>query len=360
MMMDFLVERRHIQNVQFVQRDDAVSLTENQILCAVDHFAFTANNITYAASGEFLKYWNFFPVPEEGWGRVPVWGFADVIESQHPEIAVGERLYGYWPMSTHLVIQAGKVSESSFQDVVEHRQELNPVYNTYVRVAQAQGYDNESLNALLRPMFTTSFLLDDFADDNGYFGAETMLLSSASSKTGYGTAFLLHRNRVELGADYRIIGLTSPKNIDFVKSLGCYDEVLPYDGVTTLIPASALYLDFAGNGALRKTIHDHYGDLLKYDCAIGATNWDKMGSARDVEGVKPELFFAPAQIQKRMKDWGRDAYNERMTTSWLAFLEQSDSWVDVVSDKGEDAIEKIYKAMLVGEAPPHNGYMLSF
>lgn len=360
MTIDFLIERKNIRNTRFVERDTAFSLDAGQIRCAVDHFAFTANNITYASSGEYLKYWQFFPVAEEGWGRVPVWGYADVIESKHPEIAMGERIYGYWPLATHLVIQADKVTEIGFRDVAEHRQDLNPVYNSYVRVAHATGYEAEALNALLRPMFITSFMLDDFALDRDFFGAETILLSSASSKTGYGTAFLLHRNRAERDINYRIIGLTSPKNIDFVKSLGCYDAVYPYAEVTNLPQQAALYLDFAGNGALRHTIHEHYGDWLKYDCAIGATNWDKMGSARSVSGVKPELFFAPAQIQKRLQDWGPAQYNAKMATAWQAFLERAEDWVDVVEQQGTDAIEQVYAEMLIGAAPPHNGYMLKF
>ena len=53
--------------------------------------------------------------------------------------------------------------------------------------------DSESAQALLRPLFITSWLIDDFLADNNFFGADTMLLSSASSKTAYGTAFQLRQ-----------------------------------------------------------------------------------------------------------------------------------------------------------------------
>ena len=42
----------------------------------------------------------FFPA-ESGWGRVPVWGFADVVGSRHQALAEGVRVFGYLPMSTH-------------------------------------------------------------------------------------------------------------------------------------------------------------------------------------------------------------------------------------------------------------------
>lgn len=71
----------------------------------VTRFAFTANNINYAVLGEHLKYWQLFPAPE-GFGNVPVRGLGEVIASKHPGIAAGETLFGYFPMATHLVIEA--------------------------------------------------------------------------------------------------------------------------------------------------------------------------------------------------------------------------------------------------------------
>ena len=44
---------------------------------------------------------------------------------------------------------------------------------------------------MYRPLFFTSFMLADQLEDNDWFGAEVLVLSSASSKTAYGTAFLL-------------------------------------------------------------------------------------------------------------------------------------------------------------------------
>lgn len=36
-------------------------LWTNEVLLGIEHFAFTANNITYAAFGDVVQYWNFFP-----------------------------------------------------------------------------------------------------------------------------------------------------------------------------------------------------------------------------------------------------------------------------------------------------------
>ena len=93
-------------------------LAEGQVLFRVDQFALTSNNITYAAAGDMLNYWGFFPA-EEGWGRIPAMGFGDVVASAHPEVAEGQRVFGFFPMSTHLVVQAEDVGPEGFIDGVE-------------------------------------------------------------------------------------------------------------------------------------------------------------------------------------------------------------------------------------------------
>ncbi|MEM7345613.1 MAG: DUF2855 family protein, partial [Chloroflexota bacterium] len=266
---DFLINRSNIRETKIAEVEDTAELYPNQIRCKIDHFAFTANNITYAATGDVLNYWDFFPAPE-GWGKLPVWGFADVVESAHPDIAVGERLYGYWPLATHLTIEADKVRPGSFVDAAPHRQHLNGIYNTYTRTANSPGFapELEHLNALLRPLFTTSFLIDDFFYDNDFFGADAVIISSASSKTAIGTAFQLFSNREARGADIQVIGLTSPRNVAFVEGLGCYDQVVAYDDVAGIsAETKAAYIDIAGNGQLRSTVHHHFTDNLVHSSA---------------------------------------------------------------------------------------------
>ena len=97
-----------------VIKDEIVGgLAEDEVLLQVDRLALTANNISYAASGDALGYWRFFPAAD-GWGRVPAMGWADVVASNHADIVVGERVWGFFPFSTHLKILAGKVSQQSF------------------------------------------------------------------------------------------------------------------------------------------------------------------------------------------------------------------------------------------------------
>jgi uncharacterized protein DUF2855 len=255
--IDFIVSRHDLQDCKIIETrlPDAKALSDDALLIKIDRFAFTANNITYATLGDRLKYWQLFPAPES-FGNIPVWGFGEVIASRHPFIDVGERLFGYFPMATHLVIEADSVSKRGLRDAAPHRQGVAPVYNAYARVSGDAAFAGREgdYQALLRPLFMLSFLVDDFLNENEFFDARSVLLSSASSKTVFGLAHLLHTQRTAI----RVIGLTSAANADFVRSLGCYHEVVTYDRVTTLpqdVPVA--FVDMAGNGELQASLHHH-------------------------------------------------------------------------------------------------------
>jgi len=345
-------------------------LAAGQVRVRIDHFALTANNITYAAFGDAMGYWQFFPTAEEGWGNIPVWGFASVVQSLHPGVAVGERLYGYWPMATGMVLQPDRLSAERFTDATTHRAALPAVYNQYFRCAADPLYsaNTEDIQALLRPLFITSWLIDDFMADNDFFGAHsssgprgTMLLSSASSKTAYGTAFQLHQRE-----GIEVIGLTSPANVTFCESLGCYDRVLTYDALDQIAADTpCVYVDFAGNGGLRQAIHTRFANL-KYSCSIGGTHVEQLaagGAGKNLPGPRATLFFAPAQIKKRTTEWGAEEFGLRMVSAWQAFVAQVDNpqnpWLRAERYQGGDAALAAYASVLGGKADPRVGAIVA-
>ena len=165
------VHRSNLPQTRIVQSKSSV-LAPGQIRVRVDKMGLTANNVSYALSGEMIGYWGYFPA-EGPWGKVPTWAMADVVESQHDGVAVGERLYGFFPMASEVVLSPGKVVPDSFLDTAPHRQSLPAFYNYYRRV---KG-ETEALSALederclLFPLFFTSFGIYDFHLDNALFGA---------------------------------------------------------------------------------------------------------------------------------------------------------------------------------------------
>ncbi|MFY9510972.1 MAG: DUF2855 family protein [Rubrivivax sp.] len=364
----FLVARRDLHSVRFAPDSDAPAarpLADGEVRLAVAHFALTANNITYAAFGEAMKYWQFFPAEDPAWGCVPVWGFASVAESRAEGVAVGRRVYGYLPMGSHLVVQPARVGGNGFVDAAAHRAELAVVYNHYQFCDADPGYDasQEGQQAVLRPLFTTSFLIDDFMAEAGFFGAQQLLLSSASSKTAYGTAFCLSQR----SSRPRIVGLTSPANLDFTRSLGCYDEVRSYDSVATLDNSTpAVYIDFAGDAALRLQLHQRLLHSLAYSCSVGGTHWAELGSGGGLPGPRPVLFFAPAQVKKRSapppEGWGSSGLQQRLAEAWRAFMQpvndSAQPWLQIRHAQGPAAVEAAYRALLNGRANARDGLML--
>ena len=76
-------------------------INEDEILLKIERFSFTANNVTYGVAGDTIGYWQFFPAiddPDNSWGCIPVWGFAEVVTSNNEAIEQGER--SFWLFST--------------------------------------------------------------------------------------------------------------------------------------------------------------------------------------------------------------------------------------------------------------------
>jgi hypothetical protein len=354
-----LVRKSDLGQTSLTTQDDA-PLADGQVRVRVDAFALTANNITYAAFGDTMDYWRFFPAAEEGCGIVPVWGFGTVVQSLHPGVQVGERLYGYWPMASSAVLQPDRLDANGFTDAAPHRAQLHAVYNRYLRCSSDPFYtpDTEEVQAVLRPLFTTSWLIDDFLADSAFFGATRVLLSSASSKTAYGTAFQLkQREGIE------VVGLTSAANREFCEGLGCYHRVLAYEELDQL-PADepCVYIDFAGNAALRREIHQRFTNL-RYSCSVGGTHVDQLGGGRDLAGPRPVLFFAPAQAKKRAQEWGGAELGARLAKSWTAFRTRAADphapWLRVQRHDGPHAALAVYHEVLGGKGDPTLGHIVT-
>jgi hypothetical protein len=354
----FQVRKTALAETRSVTRE-AEPLAHGQVRVRMDRCAYTANNITYAAFGDAMHYWDFYPTGDAAWGCIPVWGFGDVVQSLHAGVAVGERLYGYWPTASHAVLTPTRLRAAGFADGTPHRVPLPAVYNQLLRCNADPLYtrETEDLQALLRPLFTTSWLIDDFLADKAFFGAPRVLLSSASSKTANATAALLHaRGGVEL------VGLTSAGNRAYCERLGVYHRVLAYDDLETLAPeAAAVYVDFAGNGALRRRVHAHL-PALAYSCSVGGTHVDQLAGARDLAGPKPVLFFAPAQVKQRLGDWGPEAFEQRLAEAWRAHLSRVTSglapWIQVVEHAAPAGLAALHAQVLAGRDDAAAGHVM--
>lgn len=337
---------------------DEVTLAEGEVLARIDHFALTSNNITYSIIGHMMGYWDFFPTGDDAWGRVPAFAHAGIVESRCAGLEEGTRIYGYFPMSSHVVLQPGRINDHAFHDMAAHRQPMAEVYNRYTRTTtDALHRDGrEEQRMLLHPLFATSFVIDDFFEDNGDFGATTAIVSSASSKTAIGVAHLMAKRD-----GIRTVGLTSAGNLAFAESLGCWDRLVTYDAIDTLTKEPAVYIDISGSGTVRQAVHRHFGDDLTFSSTVGATDWDDMGEggAEPLPGPSPELFFAPTQIAKRNEDWGREEMERRLADAFFAYAAWTDGWMTIERHQGAEAAAALWSEMLPGRVDPTVGHIVA-
>jgi len=344
------VNRSNLREAEIAERDRA-PLEDGEIRLAIDKFAISANNVTYAVVGDLIGYWKFYPAPDP-YGLVPVWGFADVVESRSADVPVGERVYGFLPMAEEVVVRPERVKHGWFDDGAPHRKELPPLYNRYMRASAepASLKAMEDARCALFPLFATSYCLYDWLCDNDFFGAEQILIGSASSKTGFGLGKLLAAHD---GAKPRLVGLTSARNKDFVESLGCWDDVLAYDEVSKIDPGRKTgFVDMAGSGDLIREIHERVKDNVVVSSIVGATHWEAPRGAGDVPGARPTMFFAPAQMAKREKEWGPGEMMRRAGEAWMRLADEMGGVLDFERFEGGAAVKAAWLKAVDGDVSP--------
>lgn len=355
-MSDFLVKRDELRQCRVVESEPP-EIGPGQALLRVDSFGLTANNVTYAVFGEAMSYWDFFPAEEEGWGRVPVWGFAEIERSEAEGIEPGTRLYGYLPPSSHLVVTPADAGAAGFVDASPHREPLPSAYHRYLVTETDRFYsaDTEEMQMLLRPLFFTSFLIDDQLADEGMTERGPIAISSASSKTAIAAAFLLaQREGVEL------IGLTSPRSAEFVAGLGIYDGTVAYDAIDSLERRPLTFVDIAGDGEVRRAVHTHFGDELLHSMTVGMTHWEELGAGGGgLPGPEPAFFFAPDRVVKRSRDWGRAVLEKRVAVAWHPFCEWIAGWLEPIRGDGFAALEHAWGEVIEGRVEPHRAHVLT-
>jgi hypothetical protein len=354
-MSDFLVKRDELRECRIAEGEPP-AVGPRQALLRVDSFGLTANNVTYAVMGEAMSYWDFFPA-EEGWGRVPMWGFAEVERSEAEGVEVGTRVYGYLPPSSHLLVTPASINAGGFVDGSPHREALPSAYHRYLASGSDPFYsaDSEDVQMLLRPLFFTSFLIDDQLADEGLVERGPIVISSASSKTAIAAAFLLARREgVEL------VGLTSTPNEEFVEGLGIYGRTVTYDEIGSLGDGPATYVDIAGDGAVRQAVHTHFGEGLAYSMTVGVTHWEELGSGQgDLPGPTPTFFFAPTRVEKRSADWGPAELERRVAEAWHPFCQWTAGWLEVDRGQGFEAVKSAYLDVLEGHILPKSAHVIS-
>ncbi len=358
-MQEFQTSKRNFHQHRLVDVQPR-DLNDGEVRAKIDRFAFTANNITYAVAGDQIRYWEFFPAQgdePEAWGIIPVWGFADVSESKHPDIPVGDRLFGYFLPSQELIMRPAKTNDAMFIDGSAHRAELPIGYNIYRRVLNEPGYsraqDDERI--LLFVLHLTAFCIQTMLQDNDWFGAEQVIVVSASSKTSSGLGFGLLNDANAPTA----IGLTSKGNLELVNTMGAYDQAYDYDNIDSIDASKpTVIVDMSGNIPLLSRLHQHLGNNMKFTSNVGLTHWDQ---PRDGEGIireRSKMFFAPSVIQKGIQDLGQSEWDKRSFSYVGQTIAKSRDWLRIKELHGLAGLESVYESVCSGKNDPSEGLVI--
>ena len=360
-----------------VHDEPVAELTDGQIRLRIDRFAVTANNVSYAGAGDLLGYWDFFPSSDPStWGRVPAVGYAEIVESRNADLPVGGRYHGWFPMADTVTFTATPTRDG-FRDDGEHRQAHAPIYRAFSLTDTDPFHDDapdgEDRHALLRVLLLTGFLADEFFADSGgstangdapFFGAEQVVVLSASSKTAIGFS-----QRAAKRDGLAVIGLTSAGNADFVRSLGCYDIVVTYDqiddpdGSGKGVPiVDSVVIDMAGNPNVLAAVHHRLGDRVRHSMMIGKSHHDAVptAGAGALPGAPPQFFFAPTELDRLIKGWGGAEYRRRTTEATHEFIDASRAWMTIDERRGPDGPASAWASIYAGDVPPNVGVVASF
>ncbi|MGB2342198.1 MAG: DUF2855 family protein [Flavobacteriaceae bacterium] len=346
-------------NIQEIP-EDHLNLSEGEILVQIDLFSFTSNNITYAVSGNIIRYWEFFPALGEQtqeWGVIPVWGFADVVESKTESIPVGDRIFGYFPPATHLKIKADRITEKRFIDGSEHRASLPPTYNLYKRVLSESNYDKnfDRDRALFYPLYITSFCLWDSLKENNWHGAKQIVILSASSKTSIGLAYALHQD----DSSPKAVGITSNQNLKAIEKLGFYDSSLTYEQVSNLDNSlPTVVVDMSGNNSVLVNLHQSLKNQMKFTLKVGLTHWKETNPNEGIIRERSKFFFAPSHIEKRIQDWGSSEFDRKTSSFLVAATTQTKKWLNYKELQGLKELKTLYQDVCSGSVPADVGLIV--
>jgi Protein of unknown function (DUF2855) len=347
------VKRASIGETRVVTANPAV-LAEGQVRLAVEHFALTANNVTYAQFGDMLDYWNFYPVDAE-WGLVPAMGWARIIQSNVVGLAVGTRYYSWYPMATTVDIRATP-TRAGFRDDGPHRSQHAGAYRNFQRTDLDGLYTtaaDEHRHELLRGLYLTGFLIDRFFAAQNYLGAEQAIVMSASSKTALGYA-----SCARASGRLRTVGVTSESNRDFVNSVGLYDQVVSYAELERIETVPSVVVDMAGAGAAVAAVHGRLADRIGYSMIVGKSHHDA-APAPVPAGPQPELFFAPTAMDSSLSELGAEEYAQQTRNGLASFIESSHAWLTLEHRHGPTEAASAWRQLHAGEVGPNVGLIVS-
>ena len=207
---------------------------------------------------------------------------------------------------------------------------------------------------LLWPLYFTSFLIDDFLDDESMFGDEDRRALQRLEPHLLGARLSALPARRDRGGRP---DLARERRVHRVA--GRLRQVVPYEEIDSIEAKPAVYVDMSGDAKVRSAVHGHFGDELKHSAAVGITHREDLGGADELAGPKPVFFFAPDRLRKRTAGLGSRRPQRAARRGLGPYVEWTRSWLRVEHGSGAEDVERIYRELLDGKSDPAVGHVLS-
>jgi hypothetical protein len=320
-----------------------------EVLLAVQRFAVASNNLTYALLGDQLGHWAPFPAASAGWGRVPAWGHAVVIDCDPALTAVGTRWSGYLPMATHFVVRAERHGDR-LRAVSPERAGMLPLYRDLSPVVTGEADDGERAAVAVAMLpGVASALIDDMVTGTGI---GRVVVSSATSKTALTSALLLSRRGIE------VVGITSHPHVEAAWRAGVYDTVVAYEDVDTIASSSdAVYLDVAGRSTVTAAVHSRLGPSLRRSIAVGGSHRAASnGTGQQPPPVPPgppiERFNTGERRVELVTEFGERMVTDLEDRARRAVVDWASTHVHVPVTAGVENTPQVWERIVRGDVAP--------
>lgn len=352
------------------------NLDPDHLLLRIDKFAFSQMPLGYLMKGytrTFSAYHDFFKYPEDGIYRSACWGYCTVLESLHPKVPVGTRLYGLVPpCQYHIqkVMRAIPASKNGDPPLVEFDMDRMPYnlrrFQEYEVLQDGAHQDTEMEDWIIatKEIYTMAFYMDEqLLVDTGQINS--VIISCASSKTAMALAYCLRmRGGVSIEREMScVVGLTSKEHLEFVKSTDLYHEVYTYDDLDN-IPndKTIVYMDFKCDGAIRQALTLRMGTNLMYNMVLGPAVFQKKMKDQLFEKRAREILFDESSWRERRRmvaEVTKTGRNEKLKYSYKAFVERMQKLMKLKHVSEPESLRKMYDAIYSNQASPSEAFICS-
>lgn len=344
-------------------------MESGHVLLRVDKFAFSQMALGYLLKGftrTFSSYHSFYEYPEEGYYRSACWGYCTVMESDHPRVPIGTRLYGLVPPSKYKLQQVGGIIPPQKKDeptILELHMEGVPCqlrrFQEFEMIKGDVDEDPEfeDWKIVTKEIYTMAFYMDEnLLVDTGMINS--VVIACASAKTSLALAYCLRMREMRY-----VVGLTSSEHIDFVRSTELYHDVFTYDEVDK-IPndKTIVYMDFKCDGALRQAITLRMGTNLMYNMVIGPAVFQKRMKDQVFEKRAREILFDESTWRERRRmvaEVTKTGRNEKLKYSYKSFVDRMKKYVSLKHVSGAEGMKKVYSTVYENKAAPSEAYVVS-